>query len=111
MRRRKKSLRCDCQCTITCRSDYFLRVQSAMCTIKSLTISNLGDLLLGLTSLVGQCDAQAKKRRGGREAVKSPELPMTREEREAEYRRRESARAENKTVWRAIFAAGSGLGP
>jgi uncharacterized iron-regulated membrane protein len=34
---------------------------------------------------------------------------MTREEREAEVRRREAARAEAKTVWRALMAAATGV--
>ena len=53
--------------------------------------------------------AQAKRQR--RAAAKSPELPMTAAEREAELRRREALRDQHKLIYRALYSAGEGALP
>jgi len=50
---------------------------------------------------------QAKRQR--RAAAKSPELPMTAAEREAELRKREALRDQHKLIYRALYSAGEGL--
>ena len=49
---------------------------------------------------------QAKRQR--RAAAKSPELPMTAAEREAELRKREALRDQHKLIYRALYSAGEG---
>lgn len=50
---------------------------------------------------------QAKRQR--RAAAKSPELPMTAAEREADLRKREALRDQHKLIYRALYSAGEGL--
>ena len=50
--------------------------------------------------------AQAKRQR--RVGARSPELPMTAAEREAEARRREALRDQHKLIYRALYSAGEG---
>lgn len=52
---------------------------------------------------------QAKRQR--RAAAKSPELPMTAAEREAELRKREALRDQHKLIYRALYSAGEGEPP
>ena len=52
--------------------------------------------------------ALAPAKRARRTGARSPELPMTAAEREAEARRREALRDQHKLIYRALYSAGEG---